>query len=1307
MAIACKITPRIKDQNGNVVDSNLHRDLAQWTIGDRTKQNNIWGTAHSDEFNSKYGDVLERDAHGEFKAFDVIAKTPIKDEMTDDELISGMSEEPIASKTADSPRQAHSLLADAANFNERSPLNDRLEAKIVVSNQTASISFSPVDDGTQARVNEAQTNNGLYNKLSQWLERHGIAVGALEDAEQGQGMDAVTDFSSTKRTASGLVELIRLAQGERGRNALTEEAAHVAIRALSGKDANVDRALKMLKDNKELVKKVLGEEYDQYANRYKGNDDLLAEEAAGKILKSQLQESYEQHRLPTHKSLFKRIADAVLGFFSKADRRSLEDMLQSANASLKTVADRILVDETYEPFDFAEMAQRGERLYALTKKANLSIQDYLQKLIQQTDAEVKTTRRAGKVAAKRKFVKEQLLGSLLDARTKGEFVSGIGEFLNSMNEDLKIQLNKWQMYNWDEMSNDKKAEVIDRCLRLKDTYCDILEDYSRILTDMEEDESTDPKALEAFSKLKEVCNEARNAISDLSRKALAKSLPSVVEFAEQFADVAVVVPFGEAYGKKAGEQVEFAETLVHEDKDIAWYDLWLTSGAMSNSFNVQVISKIINTLQLKIRDEALDYSKRIKDLTIRLEQAGVTDQDFMYERDENGELTGKFIKKGGDAYLALDELRRKYYDDVMEIKAELDSLLPPYVTSLVNAPKVRKDFWEVLKNSKGDKMKVIKDKMKEMYQLTSDDEYTLKDDAIIIDYNGNQVHTIPLRFLAFGKDENMNNMSTDIVESMTLYAQMATNFSIMTRALPHLRNTLELIKEGTEGKISEEKVGEQTYSTFKGVKKRGEDSNETRRINALFDSQLYGMKVYDAVVGGKNVTRIAHNLMQWTALNQYAMNPHGAIQNEITGLIMEASEAFGGRYFGHSDLSWAHAEYTRQFPNIVGEAGKRIKNKKINLFIEKLNILQENEGEQNFNRKTRLGRLFNSQIPYCMTGVGEHNLHTLTGLAMAHRIKLTTESGQTISLWDALETVTLAEKKKRDADKLEATGKIEAANSIRKQISEHPEWNDGTTMTLEIKKGVKTADGKTFDDKSLLDEVRKIMAVNHRLHGIYNEEDKAMAQQHVLGQMGMMYRKWMAPAVYRRFQGLSYSQDLHEWEEGYYRTTLRLASSFVKGLYTSKSLPDMKLSELEKENLKRAGFEFGLWVVMFGLSMMLRGVKKKRKRSYAFHVLNYFVVRTASELNAYVPMGIPREALRLLKSPSAVLSSCNGFLNFIYTAASPRNYETFYGEDALLKSGPHKGRSRVENAFWKSGIPIGYHQFEAVTHLDDAVKFYM
>lgn len=126
----------------------------------------------------------------------------------------------------------------------------------------------------------------------------------------------------------------------------------------------------------------------------------------------------------------------------------------------------------------------------------------------------------------------------------------------------------------------------------------------------------------------------------------------------------------------------------------------------------------------------------------------------MFERDEEGKLTGKYIKVDSDAYRQLSDAQKTYYNGIMEIKRELDSLLPFGLQELLNAPKIRKDFLEQLKRRDKAAYKTIKDYMSELWSVKSDDEYVLQNDKMLVDYNNKQVKVVPVRFLQFAENED-------------------------------------------------------------------------------------------------------------------------------------------------------------------------------------------------------------------------------------------------------------------------------------------------------------------------------------------------------------------------------------------------------------------------------------------------------------------------------------------------------------------------------------------------------------------------
>ena len=133
------------------------------------------------------------------------------------------------------------------------------------------------DLGKQQRFN-AELNNQLIKLLNSW----GADVTALTELEEASNIDGVMDLSAGINAATGLKEVIRIAKDERGQVALAEEWGHFVVDAVKDNPLR-DRMLNSLK-NEKVLQRVLGSEYDRYNEVYKGDIDLMAEEALGKMM---------------------------------------------------------------------------------------------------------------------------------------------------------------------------------------------------------------------------------------------------------------------------------------------------------------------------------------------------------------------------------------------------------------------------------------------------------------------------------------------------------------------------------------------------------------------------------------------------------------------------------------------------------------------------------------------------------------------------------------------------------------------------------------------------------------------------------------------------------------------------------------------------------------------------------------------------------------------------------------------------------------------------------------------------------------
>lgn len=76
--------------------------------------------------------------------------------------------------------------------------------------------------------------------------------------------------------------------------------------------------------------------------------------------------------------------------------------------------------------------------------------------------------------------------------------------------------------------------------------------------------------------------------------------------------------------------------------------------------------------------------------------------------DQNTDIVGdtrvpKLSIYGDPDFEKMTAPQRRFYDKVMEIKADLDSMLPEGVTSIDNAVQIRKDLVERIQNASGGK----------------------------------------------------------------------------------------------------------------------------------------------------------------------------------------------------------------------------------------------------------------------------------------------------------------------------------------------------------------------------------------------------------------------------------------------------------------------------------------------------------------------------------------------------------------------------------------------------------------------------
>lgn len=135
-------------------------------------------------------------------------------------------------------------------------------------------------------------------------------------------------------------------------------------------------------------------------------------------------------------------------------------------------------------------------------------------------------------------------------------------------------------------------------------------------------------------------------------------------------------------GEKKGQTETIENIMKLAESDISFADRFMQSMGDSNDFMLKALDAINVKAKETSRLRAVDAMHKIKNLGLRMEKDGLRDTTWMYERDENGELTLNFItevdwtKYKKDRHEFLLGISRKYgknpnFKDLKKKKAEI------------------------------------------------------------------------------------------------------------------------------------------------------------------------------------------------------------------------------------------------------------------------------------------------------------------------------------------------------------------------------------------------------------------------------------------------------------------------------------------------------------------------------------------------------------------------------------------------------------------------------------------------------------
>lgn len=1323
MSRNCAIIPQVRNDKGQVVDSKLFKGLLAYTGNNRSEATRLYLITKSSEFIKNWNSKLTLDENNEPTINSLLKKTNFSDVIPESKVLEKLNRDIGYYKRGmnrpalwiNNDENYQTLLQKAISFNQTSDFRDDYVARIIKIQDTESPRILiGVKVEKRNRLNSIEAdkmiyNSNLNNRLRDILAANGVTTGVLTNLEKRMGINGVTDFDTAKTAANGLVEMIRLANGIEGEKALPEEFAHFAIEAM-GESPIINRLINNLNSNG-LVGEILGDEYDTYNTLYNGDTAKLAKEAAGKLLAKHLLKSEPIEQKP-YKNLLERVISAIKSFFKTINVNQIQKAIYEADKDFGRLARDILNGRMDEEISIDNI--KSSDLFYQTNERIQRDRKVLQNII---NNELKRLKIYEKRNPNSQFSTNQrlLIDRLEMELDDNNEIEGIYSFLNNALEELQKVSSRLGMLRDTPATNvNERASVLRDIRNYIYSYKNIIEDIRKALVD--EERYADNRY---GQRVRVVLDNASILVGDLFAKYNDVSMPLFIDFIKPCIGESIMIPFGKFKGKviKAEDLVKMA------DEDISFFDRWLDSMADSSDYALKIMDQAVKKSKEQARFRTIDVMKQLQAATIKLEQAGIKNTDWMFERDSKGNLSGNYISEinqalfkekvgemfktlnekygknpigenaekykrerqawfdanmeivngkkvprmsiyGNKQYQRLNKAQKEYYDTVMNIKSQLDSYLPEKYTTLTNAVKIRKDLLERVKASNNVRsgVKQIWESIKDEFVRRTDD-VDFGDRATIKDFEGNEVQVLPIYFTKLKEGEDANDLSTDIVSTLTAYAAMVNDFDEMNKVIDVLELGRDLLKER---QVAQTQGGKPLIEKFKIIgrkvesklTKEGEGTRFVERLNDFFNMQVYGKYMADEGTFGKtNIDKgkVANFINKVTSMNNLALNVLSGISNLATGRIMMRIESLAGEFFNEKNTITADRIYGKALPAYLAEIGSRVKTSKLALWDELFNVMQEYEQdvrEVNFDRKTWFSKMFGTSTLFFMNNAGEHWMQNRTSLALADAYKMKAPNGKIVSLWDAMEVVPIDKNNKKLGAK------------------------------LQLKQGYKKADGSDFTQDDIIKFSRRSAAINQRMHGIYNKADRSAVQRLAIGRMGMMFRKWIKPSLNRRFKSASYNYDLDAWTEGYYRTSGRFLLQLARDLRETQFNIAARWNELtstEKANIKRALIETGHFLAVMAIIGLIEWSDDK-DRPWLVRMTEYQMRRLYTELGAMIPgKSMISEGLKIIKSPAAGVNTIENILD-LTKLLNPWNYTD------EIQSGRYEGHSTAYKSFFESPV---------------------
>lgn len=693
--------------------------------------------------------------------------------------------------------------------------------------------------------------------------------------------------------------------------------------------------------------------------------------------------------------------------------------------------------------------------------------------------------------------------------------------------------------------------------------------------------------------------------------------------------------------------------------DIDWDAFNKDRAAAIHSFKQQGLSGIELTEAIRNWDEA-HTEQRVVDF-----KSGRTEAvpDYNYSK----------------AFPSIAPEQLEYYNEMMQIKGEIGTLLPQYMQKQYLPPQKRRTFIDAISQAKNifDVIRAIKHKIGDMWKIREDDSYYSKNGVIDGedyaigkgDFSNRPLRTIPIFYVRKIKDQN--ELLKDFSGALQVLAGTAVNYNAMQEVLNLIETFRDFITDLSKAALEgNKKITEISYQNGVRVAKDLVDfcvnNNCVALMEGFISKQFYGENMKNA---DKLFTRILQGIVKYTSIKALAVNVKGMINNLLSGEWQLLMEAGAGEFFNFKSYAWAQAMLLGEVGKATGKIIDFLNNDRNSydvLISEIFDPEQSNFFEKSQKRyyKSAFRKIMGIDFTFMGYRIGEYILHKTGMYAILDYIKLTdTINHKKISMYYAYEE----------------------------------QYEDGKKK-LVLKKGLIDKDGNVVDENYIQNVRRLVRAANQGMFGVMNEEDKGILHQRIWGRVIMNLRQWMVEVYSKRFRKEYWDANTGKLRESSYYTLLRLIRGGIENVSKFRfetAIHKDDLTDVQKANLRRVIAE-QLVITSLLLLQFALGEPEDHKKEFWYRMWIYQTKRSLQEVGSATPIGTVVSLPSMINSPIPATNTLSGWL---YPFVGLGDI------DKTIKSGPYKGENKYIINTARNTLPF-WKQMDQLYRMDEDESIY-